>query len=306
MSERPVALVTGGTDGIGKEIARGLAASGTAVVIVGRSVAKGLAAQRELTASAGHDRVTFERADLSTVGGMHALADLVLDRWPQLRYLVHSAGIIRSYPSRTGDGIETNFATNYLARFVLTQRLRPALTAAGRPGSGARILLVGGAARGGRIHFDDVNLESRFGLLRAVWQFQEANDVFTVELARRLAAEGQHTSVTCIKIGVVKTAIRREFPWWTRWLVKWVFDPWIGQTPAEAATAGIHLLLDPEYEQESGMLFLKVGRLVRMTPGSGTVDPGIGRRLWRLSEQLEATALARPDNGSLTPTGIAL
>jgi hypothetical protein len=122
----------------------------------------------------------------------------------------------------------------------VTTGLLPLLEAAGQPGNAARIVIIGGAAQNGRIYFDDVNLTPNFATLRAVAQFCQANDVFTVELARRLAATGDSkVNITSLKVGVVSTNIRREFPWWMRLLVP-VLDPFLSQTPQEAAaSAGI-------------------------------------------------------------------
>src|SRR5205823_7378205 len=88
----------------------------------------------------------------------------------------------------TSEGIESNFAVSYLSRFALTARLLPLLEAAGQPNASARVVIIGGAARNGTIYFDDVNLTRNFSTLRAVGQFCRANDVFTLELARRLKA----------------------------------------------------------------------------------------------------------------------
>src|SRR5260221_13310452 len=59
------ALVTGGTDGVGKEIVLGLARAGHSVIIVGRDVAKGARVERELREISGNVRVWFRQADLS-------------------------------------------------------------------------------------------------------------------------------------------------------------------------------------------------------------------------------------------------
>ncbi len=62
-----VALVTGGTDGIGKEVARGLARSGYGVIVVGRDAEKGERARRGLRKSARVLMFNFLQADLSLV-----------------------------------------------------------------------------------------------------------------------------------------------------------------------------------------------------------------------------------------------
>lgn len=282
------ALVTGGTDGVGKEVARGLARGGCAVVIVGRDVDKGRRAEEELRESAGHAEVRFLPGDLSLVRGAIEVADELVRSGTTLRFLVHSAGIVRGRYELTADGIESNFAVNYLSRFVLTTRLLPLLQAAGRPGAAARILIVGGAAQNGTIYFENTNLRRRFSTLRAVGQFCAANDVFTLELARRLAVERPESPVTIanLKLGVVKTNIRREFPIWMKWLVPLIMDPLLGQTPVQAAAPALELLLDRTREGTTGALFLKVRQFKQVTANGRMVDPELGRRLWALSERL--------------------
>ena len=198
------ALVTGGTDGVGKEVARELARAGHRVVLVGRDASKGARVEREMRKTTGNTDIQFLQADLSLVREANRLADEIASRWPVLHYLVHSAGIVRGHRELTAEGVESNFATNYLSRFALTGRLLPLLEAAGHPGKTARIVIVSGAAQNGAIHFDAVNLTANFTTLRAVWQFCQANDVFTVELARRLAIdEGDpRVTITSLKLGV--------------------------------------------------------------------------------------------------------
>src|SRR6266852_7543504 len=238
------ALVTGGTDGVGKEVAYGLARAGHRVVLVGRDADKGARVEREMRETTGNAEVQFLQADLSLVREANRLADEIAGRWSTLHYLVHSAGVVRGRRDLTAEGIESNFAINYLSWFVLTERLLPLLEAVGQPDKAARIMIVSGAAQNGTIHFDDVNLTANFTTLRAVWQFCAANDVFTIELARRLAGSLTAPSVTvsCLKLGVVKTNIRRDFPRWMRLLVPIVVDPLLGQTPAQAAEPALELL----------------------------------------------------------------
>jgi NAD(P)-dependent dehydrogenase (short-subunit alcohol dehydrogenase family) len=286
------ALVTGGTDGVGKEVARGLARAGHRVVLVGRDADKGARVERELRETTSNADVQFLQADLSLVREANRLADEIASRWPALHYLVHSAGVVRGRRELTAEGVESNFAINYLSRFALTMRLLPLLEATGRPGEVARIVIVSGAAQNGTIHFDDVNLTANFTTLRAVWQFCGANDVFTVELARRQAEDDgdPHVTITSLKLGVVKTNIRREFPRWMQWLVPLVFDPLLAQTPQEAAESALRLVLAEDLEGATGVLFSKIKKLKQVMPTARVRNPEEGRRLWELSERLMAKA----------------
>src|SRR5262249_16974989 len=150
---RRIALVTGGTDGIGKEIARGLASRGSEVILVGRDHVKGVAAKDDIRRTSGNLQVEFLQADLSLMRDVRRLSDVVTARWPTLHNLVHSAGIVRGRRLVTDEGIESNFATNYLARFALTGWLLPLLQAGAQADHAARILLVSGTAQAGRVYF---------------------------------------------------------------------------------------------------------------------------------------------------------
>src|SRR5260370_35197058 len=100
-------------------------------------------------------------------------------------------------------------------------------------------------------------------------------------------AEGTPSVTTaCLNSGVVKTNIRREFPRWMKWLVPLVFDPLLGQAPKEAANSALRLLLDKEFEGESGALYLKIREFIRVKPSRRVTDSHEGKRLWELSERL--------------------
>jgi NAD(P)-dependent dehydrogenase (short-subunit alcohol dehydrogenase family) len=284
------ALVTGGTDGIGKEVARGLASRGIRVFIAGRDAAKGARAERELRDSTGNMTVEFIPADLGLVSEVDSLADKIAGRCPALHYLVHSAGVVLGRRELNRDGIESNFAINYLARFTLTQRLLPLLETTGIPGRASRIVLISGAAQNGKIYFDDVNLSANFSTVRAVGQFCQANDVFTVDLARQLqsASNPPRVTITCLKMGVVKTNIRKEFPFWMKLLVPLLFDPLLGQTPSEADSAALKLLLDHDFEGVTGALFLKIKKFKPILPSAQVLEPKTGVQLRKVSELMTA------------------
>jgi NAD(P)-dependent dehydrogenase (short-subunit alcohol dehydrogenase family) len=289
------AVVTGGTDGIGKEVARGLAAAGHSVVLVGRDGNKGTKAAQELAVATGSKHIQFVRADLSLMREVDRLATDLRERLPVLHYLVHSAGVVHGYREITDEGIESNFAINYLSRFKLTLKLLPVLEAAGLMCDPARVLTIGGAAQNGVIHFEDVNLTRKFATLRAVFQFCRANDLFTVELARRLSSSIP-IEVYCLKIGVVKTNIRREFPGWMKMVVP-LLDALLGQPPQAAASAALRLLLTNEFLGTNGFLFLKIKELKRIAPSADFVNRELGERLWKLSEQLTSITI----NGNSVP-----
>jgi NAD(P)-dependent dehydrogenase (short-subunit alcohol dehydrogenase family) len=299
---RRTAVVTGGTDGIGNEIARGLVRGGMAVFAIGRDAAKGARWERDLREQAGHADVHFLQADLGLMREVDRVADLIAARSGALHHLVLNAGVINAERRLTTEGIETHFAISYLGRFRLVTRLLRLLDSAGRPGKSARILLVSGGATGGTVHFEDVNLTANYGLLRAIRQMCHALDVFTVDLARRLAALDADPRVTiaCLKLGPVKTNIRATFPLWMKGLMP-LIDPFVALTPRQAADAALRLLLADEFEGATGTLYRYVRTFKPLAPDAATLDPSTGQRLRELSECLIAQAL----NGRAEPRSLA-
>jgi hypothetical protein len=173
----------------------------------------------------------------------------------------------------------------------------PLLAAAERPGQSARIVLLSGAAQRGKVYWSDVSLTKNFSTIRSVLQFCLANDIFTIETERRRRETASpNVAINCLKIGVVRTNIRQEFPLWMKILVPLVFDPLLGQTPQDVARSALRLLLDKEFEQVSGGLFLKIRKLRQTKPGKIAADAGTGVRLFELSERmiLQKTAWFRP------------
>jgi NAD(P)-dependent dehydrogenase (short-subunit alcohol dehydrogenase family) len=302
------ALVTGGTDGIGKEIARALAELGAQLIIVGRDADKGARAEGDIRASTNNPGVEFVRADLSLVREANRLGDDLADRCSELHYLVHSAGIVRGRRVITDEGLESNFATNYLSRFALTVRLLPLLQAAGRPDKSARILLVAHPGFDGTIHYEDINLATNFSMIRAFKQFHYANDVFAAQLARRLTVADERSLVTisCLHPGPTKTNIDKEMPLWMKSLVRFVVHPLFSRTPDMPAAAAVKLLLADEFEGESGALFSMVGKFKRLAVPRSAQDSEEGERLWALSEAhvrsaLRQTATTFPSEASGAP-----
>src|SRR5262245_375588 len=146
------------------------------VLIVGRNTEKGRLAESEVRSASAGANVHFLEADLSLVSEAKRLTAAVNRRYTALSYVVHSAGAVIGRRELTREGIESNFAINYLSRFTLSTGLLPLLGRSATRDHRSRILIISGAAKNGTVHFDDVNLTKRFRTLRAVLQFCQAND----------------------------------------------------------------------------------------------------------------------------------
>jgi len=148
-----VCLITGGSSGIGKATALGLANRGANVVMVGRERSRGEAARTEIVEKSGNELVDLMLADLSSQESIRHLAEDFTSRYGRLHVLINNAGIFTSKRTLTVDGIETTFAVNHLAPFLLTNLLLDVLEAS----APARIINVTSSGeRSGTINFEDL------------------------------------------------------------------------------------------------------------------------------------------------------
>jgi NAD(P)-dependent dehydrogenase (short-subunit alcohol dehydrogenase family) len=180
-------LVTGSTDGLGRELALALAAEGAHVIVHGRNAERGQAVVDEITA-AGKGSARFIAADFASTQAVRDFADTIARDYPKLDLLVNNAGIAFNdgKPRRSSaDGHELQFAVNYLAGWVLANRLRPNLAAA----APSRIVNVASISANA-IEFDDVMLDQPGAAARGYGQSKLAQVSMTVELAPAFAAQG--------------------------------------------------------------------------------------------------------------------
>jgi NAD(P)-dependent dehydrogenase (short-subunit alcohol dehydrogenase family) len=181
------ALVTGSTDGLGRELALALAADGAHVIVHGRNAERGAAVVKQITES-GTGSASFVAADFASMQAVRDFAATIARDHPRLDLLVNNAGVAFNddQPRRTSaDGHELQFAVNYLAGWVLVNALRPNLAAA----APSRIVNVAsGSAHA--IDFDDVMLERPGASARGYGQSKLAQVTMTVALAPAFAAQG--------------------------------------------------------------------------------------------------------------------
>ena len=116
-------FITGSTDGIGLATARALVGLGHTVLLHGRNSDKLNAVQRELTGSGQVGVVHSYIADLSAMGDVEKLAQAVAADHQALDVLINNAGVYQTPNPRTADGLDTRFAVNSFAPYLLTKRL---------------------------------------------------------------------------------------------------------------------------------------------------------------------------------------
>ena len=270
-------LVTGGTGGIGKATAAGLAALGARVGITGRDPARTEAAAAGIRAAPGSPAVDAFAADLSVQAGVRRLAAQVLGTYPRLDVLVNNVGGFWAHRHVTADGLERTFALNHLAPFLLTNLLLDRLTAS----APARIVTISSAAHAsGRIDFDDLQGERNYSGQRAYSQSKLANVMFTYELARRL--EGTGVTATVLHPGVVRTSFGAEDQA-AHMTVMIRVARLVMKTPAQGAGTPIYLASSPEVE---GITSRYYADCKPKTSSKASHDTTAAARLWQASAGL--------------------
>jgi NAD(P)-dependent dehydrogenase (short-subunit alcohol dehydrogenase family) len=267
--DRQTILVTGATDGLGRALARELAAAGATVLLHGRSKQRLEDTRRELAEATGSDRLRTYLADFASLEQVRRLAREVAGDQERLDALVNNAGIAGGGPRQeSADGIELRFAVNYLAPFLLTELLLPLL----RRSAPSRVVNVASVGQV-PIDFDDVMLERGYEPLRAYRQSKLAQVMFTFELAQRLRAAGE--------TGVTVNALHPA----TLMNTKMALDSfgYAMSTIQDGVEATLRLVAAPELEGVSGRYF---DRLDEDRANAQAYDAGARARLWRLSADL--------------------
>jgi retinol dehydrogenase-14 len=271
-----VVLITGGTSGIGKAAAVELAGMGAEVVVSGRNEERGREAVEEIKGRSGSGAVSLLLADLSLQAEVRKLAEEFRSGYDRLDVLVNNAGIVQQKRVETAEGIESTLATNHLAPFLLTDLLLDLL----KKSAPSRIVTTASEAeRWGRMDFDDLQSEKRYGAFPVYGMTKLANIMFTIDLGERL--EGTGVTATCFHPGAVNTSFGRGNGDLSSILFR-AFKPFM-RSPEKGADTLVYLASSPDVEGMTGRYFSD-RRLI--TAKSVAYDPEARRKLWEASEEL--------------------
>lgn len=185
-----VVMITGSTDGLGREVAGRVAALGARVIVHGRNQERGNAVVAEI-AKEGKGSAKFYAADLASLEEVRKLGQAILRDYDRLDVLVNNAGILLRDRQVSKDGYELQFAVNYLSGFLLTRTLLPLI----EKSAPSRIVSVASVAQS-PIDFDDLMLERPGRAAQGYGHSKLAQILFTMDLAAELA--GKKVTVTAL------------------------------------------------------------------------------------------------------------
>lgn len=292
-----LAVVTGGSGGLGAETARALASKGARVVLTARDVAKGESVAQGIRASTGNEGVEVEELELASLASVRAFAERLQARHDAVQILVNNAGVMACPLEKTSDGFELQFGTNHLGHFLMTGLIAPALLR----GAPARVVSL--SSRGHQfspVVFDDVHFERRpYDKWSSYGQAKTANVLLAVELERRLGSRGVHANA--VHPGTIVTDLARHLePADFELIRKRAPGGRMRLKSVEAGAAtSVWAATAPELEGRGG-LYLEDCHVAEVNDAEGAtegvrsyaLDAGAAERLWAVSEKMVGQSFA--------------
>lgn len=264
-------VVTGATDGIGRETACELVRRGADVCVHGRNAQKVKEVVRELEGLAGRPMPAPVTADFASLAEVERMATQLAARPARIDVVLHNAGIYQNEVAKSADGFELTFAVNHLASFALTHHLFAKMN----DGAPARIVVVSSMAhqRGSIGDLAALGTTKGFSPYGAYAASKLANVLMTVELARRLPPA---ITINALHPGVVSTKLLTEG-----------FGMRGGESLAEGAATSVKLALDPSLAGVTGKYFSHE----REAPTASVArDADLAKRFYEASAKLARVA----------------
>jgi NAD(P)-dependent dehydrogenase (short-subunit alcohol dehydrogenase family) len=259
------ALITGATDGIGRETVRQLLLLGWTVLVHGRSEAKAARHAEDLGRET-HGQPIPVWGDLSRMREVVSLAEQVCSRAPVLDVLINNAGVYEPRRRLSEDGFEMTMAVNHFAPYLLTRLTGSALSAA----PAARVINVSSIAHeSGRIDPSDLFFSHGYDGYQAYAASKLANILFTRALAARLADSA--ITANALHPGVIDTKLLHAG-----------FDI-RGAPVKEGARTSVYLATSDKVAGVSGKYFVDSRE---SNPSRSALDDRLAERLWTESEGL--------------------
>lgn len=271
-----VCLVTGANNGIGFEVAKGLARQGAQVALLCRNPERAQVARDKILADVPGAQVELQIIDLSSMKSVRDASAEILSNYPRIHVLVNNAAVVNLERQESVDGYELVFATNHLGPFLLTNLLLDRI----KESAPARIIFVGSDGHKlARIDFDDLHSLKSYGVMKTYGKAKSGNNLMMLELVDRL--EGSGVTVNCLHPGAVDTKLGDNHGFIARVFGRLVKS--FLMSSAKGAKTPLYLATSPKVEGVTGKYFY---RCKEHPQAPYVLDKGEAKRLWEISEKL--------------------
>lgn len=275
------ALITGGTAGIGKATAIGLAHKGVNVIITGSNYEKAMKAVDEIKRASSNPHIDAIVADLSSRKAIDDLINSVTVKYNSLDILINNIGYISPTRETTSDGYEKVFFLNYLLPYYLTYHLLPLLQASPK----ARVVNVtGGAYSMGIIDFKDLQAREQYKPFKALAQGKLALVQYSLLLAKKI--RDTNVSVFVADPGVSKSGMGPKNVAWP-WFFRAILMPLTATSPEKAAASSIYAATSPALDGKTGLFINARNKII--TPAKKASIESEAVRLWEETQDLLET-----------------
>ncbi|GBB92627.1 hypothetical protein RclHR1_20350002 [Rhizophagus clarus] len=283
---RHVIILTGATDGIGKEMARILAGfNPKRLILPARNIEKGNALLEYIKSSNGHaNNVEIWEMDLADLQSVKNFANKFINEVGELHILINNAGIIvQNQVIKTKNNLELQFQVNHLAPFLLTLLLLDTMkisVSAELPGKIA--LTSSGANKFAEIDFDNLNLEK--GNYWSPYKSYSNTKLMNVIIAKELGRRVQNENITTCSLhpGVIQTNISHLNSFLSNALFKFLIKISGEITAEQGAINTLYPIVSSECK-ETGKYY-KEG--IVDEPNKVAYDQEITKKLWDVSEKI--------------------
>ena len=198
-------IITGATDGIGKQTAIELAKLGYNLGLVGRNEKKGISVIDEIKTVTGNGSVKYFNADLSVIKNVKNLSDKIKNQYNTIDILINNAGAFFSKYNKTLEEIEKTFALNHLSYFMLTNQLIDLLES----GKAGRVINVAsGAHFRADLDINDLQMVKKYNGWTAYCNSKLMNVLFTYAAHEKY--KEKNISFNCLHPGFVNTRFGDE------------------------------------------------------------------------------------------------
>ncbi|KAF2638064.1 NAD(P)-binding protein [Massarina eburnea CBS 473.64] len=313
-----VVMMTGGTSGIGAEVAKGLASRGAQIILLTQHPLTDpflVDFIEDLREQTGNELITAERVNLASLHSIRQFATKWIDNAPPRRLdMVVLCANTRTPPggkaTMTVDGLEATWGVNYIANFHLLSILSPALRAQ-PPDRDVRIIIgTCSSHMGGHIP-DNISNPStskktkKNGKEAAAVPFTPGGVYATSKLAlmtfghafqkhlstySRPDKKPMNARVLFVDPGWSRTpGMRRFLTFGSLWglfvyLITWPIWWLVLKSADQGAQTFLYAVMEEQYQRGEGGWLLKECRKVGLMRPE-IEDEGVQKRLWELSEQ---------------------